>query len=110
MRCCAQAITVREEQLLPHAPAAGEQAMLVEGEHAGEVGTVKCIDVEQRQATVALSVGEVTCSLWDVTAWSRAAQPAPRPYGDSALPASWQLEPAAGAGSVGGMASHDFWG
>ena len=39
---------------LPQAPRTGEQGMMVDGEHAGEVGTVARVELEQKQACVAL--------------------------------------------------------
>ena len=55
------------------------------------------------QVVMRLPLGEVHCALWDVTEWSRAAQPPPRAFGESALPPSWRAEDA-------GDGSHDFWG
>ena len=73
-------LTVREEELLPTVPPVGGSAILLAGEHAGEVGRVTVVCLATRTATVRLTTGSVECHFLDLSEWTQAAQgglPAP---------------------------------
>lgn len=67
-------LTVREEELLPTVPPVGGSAILLAGEHAGEVGRVTVVCLATRTATVRLAMGSVECHFLDLSEWTQAAQ------------------------------------
>ena len=70
-------LTVREEELLPTVPPVGGSAILLAGEHVGEVGRVAVVSLATRTATVRLAAGSVDCHFLDLSEWTQAAQGGP---------------------------------
>ena len=67
-------LTVREEELLPTVPPVGGNAILLAGEHAGEVGRLTASCPATRTASVRLTTGSVECHFLDLSEWTQAAQ------------------------------------
>ena len=67
-------LTVREEELLPTVPPVGGNAILLAGEHAGEVGRLTASCPATRTASVRLTRGSVECHFLDLSEWAQAAQ------------------------------------
>ena len=64
-------LTAQEEALLPARPAMGGSAILLSGEHEGQVGRVAFVSLSERRVTVQLGACSVECHLLDVSEWAQ---------------------------------------